>query len=647
MDLPISQERAGDMNQRNICRIVYGIVFVLGALAVWHFFQGDIQCNHINESKLQILEFNGTFITEDNMVPQKVTLEALEAAGTAEYLVAKGHLNYPVEKNEQMFLYLNRVSAEVYKNGKLVFSHGGEEDHLPIVKSSGNVWVSFYSDGVSTEDELEIRFHSPYPGHSADVYSDCLRRFYSGDRMQVFLHMAEKNSYTIIACMIIFILGIALFVLGVTVRILGIPKMDSIFHGGVLFLVSGTWLLIDYSYISLIFPYGMTLDVLNILSMLCIPALGLHYVRAYARTKMKNALFAGEMFLMLICFVFLILQNKGIWDSEMMRNASLRFMLFVLLIFFVCLVLEYRYNKDKNARIVMLSAIILLVTGVIGNALFNITNFYGASLFGIGLVSFLIMQYILVIRNIWIQNKEMEQKKKLEREMTENRISIMLSQIQPHFLYNSISSIQELCLMDQEKACDALAQFAHFLRGNMDSLTCTKPIEFEREMSHVKNYLALEKIRFEERLSIEYNIEEDDFLIPALTLQPIVENAVRYGVSKKKAGGTVKISTYRKENDIVIEVADDGKGFQTESKHSVVDERSHVGLENVRKRLKMQCGGKLEIVSSEEGSTVKILIPQAEQEIENAKISRGYTAKGVVEAVAALRRVWYNGLRRK
>ncbi len=185
--------------------------------------------------------------------------------------------------------------------------------------------------------------------------------------------------------------------------------------------------------------------------------------------------------------------------------------------------------------------------------------------------------------------KRAREAKHMERELAENKIAMMVSQIQPHFLYNSISCIRELCLSNPEKAYDALAQLSHFLRGNMDSLSSSAPIPFTRELRHVKNYLALEQLRFEELLQVDYQLEITEFYIPALTLQPLVENAVRYGIRRKTGGGTVFIST----------------------REMAGDDKTHIGMMNVRERLVRQCNGTMEVNSVPgEGTVVNIYIPK-------------------------------------
>ncbi|WP_395015430.1 sensor histidine kinase, partial [Robinsoniella peoriensis] len=159
------------------------------------------------------------------------------------------------------------------------------------------------------------------------------------------------------------------------------------------------------------------------------------------------------------------------------------------------------------------------------------------------------------------------------------------------------------------RASEALERFSFYLRGNLDSLMDKQLISFEKEMFHVNNYLYLEKMRFPNKLHIETEILYQDFLLPPLTVQTIVENAVRHGIIKRKSGGTLRIKSERTDDNIMITIRDDGLGFDLDIPKE--DGRTHVGIENVRSRLMLQCGGSL-VIESEAGvgTTVIIILPQ-------------------------------------
>ena len=204
----------------------------------------------------------------------------------------------------------------------------------------------------------------------------------------------------------------------------------------------------------------------------------------------------------------------------------------------------------------------------------------------------------------------MEEKVKTERKLSESRIAIMLSQIQPHFLYNALAVISRLCDKDPAEAKKATINFSNYLRANMNLLERTEPIPFENELNHTIGFMNLEKAMYGDSLNVIYDIQTKNFNLPALTVQPIAENAIKHGIGKKEGGGTVTISTKETESGgYMIIITDDGVGFEQGKNND--DGQQHIGINNVRLRLSAQCGGLLEIESKPgAGTTARIIIPK-------------------------------------
>ena len=192
------------------------------------------------------------------------------------------------------------------------------------------------------------------------------------------------------------------------------------------------------------------------------------------------------------------------------------------------------------------------------------------------------------------------------------RIQIMLSQIQPHFLFNTLSAIQYLCEYDPHAAGKMTERFSRYLQGNMSALKEDGEIPFTQELEHTRIYLEIEQVRYEDALRVVYDIRCTDFKLPTLTLQPIVENAVRHGArERRKSTGTVSVSTCEYSDRYEIVVADDGPGFDPAAPRLPDDGREHIGLSNVRGRLEQISGGSLSIRSAPgEGTAVTISIPK-------------------------------------
>lgn len=217
-------------------------------------------------------------------------------------------------------------------------------------------------------------------------------------------------------------------------------------------------------------------------------------------------------------------------------------------------------------------------------------------------LSVIVMYTILHIE----QNIELKLK---EEKLVRSRVAIMLSQIQPHFLYNALNAIYYLCEKDAGLAQQAIAEFSDYLRGNLDSIGVEDNVPFERELTHIRNYLFLEKLRYEDELEIIYDLETLDFRLPPLTVQPLVENAVRYGVGQAPDGGSVIIRSTEHDAYYQVEVTDDGIGYHADEVQE--SGRSHIGISNVRERLELMVHGSLEIENREGGGTVaRIRIPK-------------------------------------
>ena len=212
--------------------------------------------------------------------------------------------------------------------------------------------------------------------------------------------------------------------------------------------------------------------------------------------------------------------------------------------------------------------------------------------------------------NAIISNYKMSiRAKEMEGELKNKSIAVMISQIQPHFLYNSLNSIAELCVVDPKRAEKATIDFSRYLRGNMGALNEIKTIEFEDELKHLSHYIELEKLRYGDDLQFEYDIREQAFTLPALTVQPLVENAVNHGIRYHKMKGKVKISSFSDNKNCYVKIEDDGVGFDPNEK--LDDGRKHVGIANVKYRLEVLCNGSLEIQSKKgNGTVVTIRIPK-------------------------------------
>ena len=196
----------------------------------------------------------------------------------------------------------------------------------------------------------------------------------------------------------------------------------------------------------------------------------------------------------------------------------------------------------------------------------------------------------------------------LERSKNET----LMAQIQPHFINNSLMALAARCA-DYPDIYDSIMNFSRYLHSHFDALGETKPIPFEQEMTNIEAYLDLVRENYQERLRVEYEIDCDDFNVPALSVQPLVENAVQHSISMYEQGGTLTISARREQGQVIIEVTDEGAG-----KNSITPQqrkRKGIGVENVRARLASMSDGRLEIFQRENGTTARITITKCEEAV--------------------------------
>lgn len=282
--------------------------------------------------------------------------------------------------------------------------------------------------------------------------------------------------------------------------------------------------------------------------------------------------------------------------------------LYTLLIAVFCLsflenlaVTMYRKEPSLGKRLPLMMFCVLLLTGCIlqwrytGVAMADMFALFGALV-------------LFSTRNL---EKDREFTRK-DVELESTRAALVLSQIQPHFLFNSMAAVMDLCDTDPAEAKAALQELSDYLHYKLSAMSHSDVVPFREDLEFLNNYLRLEKRRYGDRLQVSYDIGCEEFRIPLLTLQPLVENAIRHGISRRQKGGTVTITTREDDRSFQIRVEDNGVGFDASR---VIEYNSdHIGLYNVRKRLSALCNATLLVNSTAgEGTTIEITVPKGEK----------------------------------
>jgi sensor histidine kinase YesM len=282
---------------------------------------------------------------------------------------------------------------------------------------------------------------------------------------------------------------------------------------------------------------------------------------------------------------------------------------------FILLTVGVGYNiKDYNLtrKIALPIFMISFITYILDTIFSCVGGFEETGFSQLSFIFIFLIAIIAILKSVpknvndAIKAKQLEAEKiALDSKLQESRILLMISQIQPHFLYNILNTIYHLCDKDIELAKKAVDDFSTYLRNNINSLSTTELIPFDTELEHIKTYINLEKIRFGEELNVVYDVQTSDFYLPILSIQPLVENAIKHGVSKKRGGGKVTISSYEDDLNYIISIIDTGVGYDLNQILS--DGKSHIGIQNVKERLESRVDGTL-ILESEIGVGTKAIV---------------------------------------
>lgn len=266
------------------------------------------------------------------------------------------------------------------------------------------------------------------------------------------------------------------------------------------------------------------------------------------------------------------------------------FCCFVLIFIIVFAYRKYMSLLQKIALIVYLSfpvcsAVIMVATGEV------------SSIINIAITISLVLMYLLYeIEKNQRMLRQAEELIEKERVNAQFKNTMLWTQIQPHFIYNNLNVIQFLCKKDPELAAEAVVHLSAFLRSYIDAYDMDMCIPISEEMDVINHYIYIQKLRYGDKLDVKLDIGEFDFSVPPLSIECLVENAIRHGVAQKVEGGKVSIRIMETLDEFMVEVEDNGVGFDAEEL-KIADGKNHVGLKNTNSRLQYMVNGRLEVQS--------------------------------------------------
>ena len=591
---------------------VMGIIgiLLLAILLLWNENANSMQAQ---PALIAQVRFEGEYRIADG--PWQEITEGKHIPATDGDVILRGQFHMLTPTGEYVGVYTGDTPIAFYADHiNLTFYEGDQEPFVmdlenPLYGDSacGVSWLAYRLTGESTEP-IEIRIHNPHRFGNETAIDDMLSSTAFWANIEFENSVLKQGEFQRDTGYFFLIVSLAILGIAVFSTLIHIKNSKLLWLLGLVIFFAGTY----FAYSAQGVSFWQESIVSNTTILGCAMMFYMFFLSVTIAYFLERTQKVG------ICTVICL----GAADSLLFLLSMLTDLRFydtwpwwILLqliaygILLACLIRECFRGKGQNKWLcvgTMFPMIAFAVDAVMTDCgVFDggvVSRWVFVVLFAVVLVT--VLKIIPQGINAAAKAKELETEKTMLRaQLTESRISTMMSQIRPHFIYNTLGSIEQLCSIDPPKAGELVHNFAKYLRGNFGELDNPKPILMSQEMAHVHHYISIENVRFPD-MTFSFEMNSDDFYIPALTIQPIVENAIKHGLMKLTKGGRIRVVSYETGSDYCVSVEDDGVGFDI---NELRDERKHVGIRNIRERLKTMVNGTLEI-NSTVGSGTKVLI---------------------------------------
>ena len=520
----------------------------------------------------------------------------------------------PLSTGNTVHLYLNHLGGTAVLPGGGRIPFDAENDQFGE-DACAVMWTAVPATGA---DPITIILHNPHDFGNPDAIDEFFEHMSIAPGIYMEQMMLEKGESERTVGSLILIVSVVILGIAVFSSIIHLKYVHELWLMGLMSSFAGGYFLFDAFAVSIWNePYILNTRALGLCMMFYVLFVTVLIVTQLKKSTQAVGIFAvsTSAITVLVCIATALFSSVKFYDTWFWWAAI---EIAVALVLIVCQIISFRKSSfaKKLFYLVGISTLLAFILDSIATMLGLWEGGYASKF---AFLAVLVVALIVVLRiipahiNAAVKARELEaEKRQLKLELQESRISIMLSQMQPHFIFNTLNTIYHLCDINPSLARSTISSFSKYLRNNIDNLDRSEMIPFDKEISFVQAYLDIEKIRFYDELQITFDMPVTNFKIPVLTVQPIVENAVKHGTSKKERVSTLRISTRETDTCYEIEIRDTGAGF--DPNRQLNDERKHIGIDNVRQRLKHLCDGTLTIESHiGEGTTATIQIPKKEE----------------------------------
>lgn len=573
---------------RKPCSIILAIVIILfGIVGFSVFVVASSSYSKTLQEKCDTGNVDIQWYYIDDDVAKPITLPNNIGTQANKTYTIKGSLPSNCDRINTLVFRSSQQAVEIRIDDELIYSYN-TDSFRPFGKANPSKWNVVNLPNDIANKTISVSVTSPFASFSGDF-----NLIKIGNGTDLISDIVKSRLYHFVTSCVVLLAGIFMFISSFFFLKDNIAN-KKIRYISICAFFAASWMMSESKMISIPINDFATYQLAFLsLKMLAIALSLFLIIECPAKFKKYGCCILGISIVNL--FVTSILHVLNICDfmeTNVITSVILFLEVVIYVVNFIC-----QMKKDINKKYIhieFVGVVILVISFLLEMILFYANRFNNTGTFcNIGILIFILLLYASSMLDL-INKANLSTK--YEAQLKEAKNYLMLSQMKPHFIYNTLGAIRTMIISSPQTAYDMVTYFSKYLRANINTIDPKEQILFSKELEHIKSYVEIEKIRFVDRIHVEYSIERDDFFVPPLTIQPLVENAIKHGICKKIEGGHLKISSFESSNNYIVTIEDDGVGFDPDQLNSKEKEES-VGLNNIQFRLREIAQAQIKIES--------------------------------------------------
>ena len=542
---------------------------------------------------------DGDFAVIGDVSYKKLEKEDTPTGMVNEYRFTLGEIGHA----NTLAFFINHHYVEIYLANECVYSLTAS---VGSIRTPGGFWPMIPLHEKDAGKEARVVLIPLYSD-----YQDKTPEFLLGSELAIYKAYFYQALPEMVLSLCVVLAGLFLLCLAVYNSV----KRDSVFRLyalSMLAVFTGLWRFTYGRFAYLLFEnHTVLVYYISVISLMLVALAMLNCVELTEDQRGSKAIRIGSLVYCVVYIAQFLLQITGVLDlRQTLKTTHAAIIVSAATLCFSAIFTWFKHSSKSGWFLGRNYSWLLGIGAIVDLLLHYFAKTSAGMLFTLGaILCYSLLEGVRLLISYTNQKNALEE---MNTQLTLSRTTTMMSQIRSHFVFNILNAISGMCKYDPEKADDTVVRFARYLRNNIDIMEDDQNIPFATDLRQLEDYVILEQVRFGDKLEFYTDIETDQFMIPPLILQPVVENAIKHGVSKKQSNGAIILRTRDTGGNIVITVEDDGVGFNVQE----LNKEKSVGIKNIRFRLRHLVNGTLEIASEVgKGTTVTITIPKKEAEL--------------------------------